>query len=145
MIFLCVSWQQFSFLLLPLENEGSVEKNVLWFRLNTSAIPQSRLFASVVQCSPRLFTAVSDSGTLEIVMLVMGHSLIRTLVRLVRSARFARALRCAHSLARSLTHSLPNLWECVIFDAHFQAVLNHSGMAQFSTRRFHIISTHSAA
>merc|ERR1712136_322498 len=47
---------------------------------------------------------------------VLGHSLVRSLVpshrslvRLLRTARFARALRCAHSFARSLTsltHSL---------------------------------------
>ena len=43
---------------------------------------------------------------------VLGHSLLhslvrlhRSLVRLLRTARFARALRCAHSFARSLTHS----------------------------------------
>ena len=49
---------------------------------------------------------------------VLGHSLLRSLVRshrslirLPRTARFARALRYAHSLARSLTHSLQNSWE----------------------------------
>ena len=49
---------------------------------------------------------------------VLGHSLVRSLVcshhsliRLLRTARFARALRCAHSFARSLTHSLPSSWE----------------------------------
>ena len=48
---------------------------------------------------------------------VLGHSLLRSLVRshrslirLLRTARFARALRCAHSLARSLTHSLRSSW-----------------------------------
>ena len=37
---------------------------------------------------------------------VLGHSLLhshRSLVCLLRTARFARALRCAHLLARSLT------------------------------------------
>ena len=49
---------------------------------------------------------------------VLGHSLVRSLVRShrslirwLRTARFARALRCAHSFARSLTHSLPSSWE----------------------------------
>jgi len=49
---------------------------------------------------------------------VLGHSLLRSLVRshrslirLLRTARFARALRCAHSFARSLTHSLQSSWE----------------------------------
>ena len=44
---------------------------------------------------------------------VLGHSLLRSvvrlhrsLIRLLRTARFARALRCAHSFARSLTLSL---------------------------------------
>ena len=35
--------------------------------------------------------------------LVRSH---RSLIRLLHTARFARALRCAHSFARSLTHSL---------------------------------------
>ena len=49
---------------------------------------------------------------------VLGHSLLRSLVRshrslirLLRTARFARALRCAHSFARSLTRSLRSSWE----------------------------------
>ena len=44
---------------------------------------------------------------------VLGHSLVRSLVRshhslnrLHRTARFARVLRCAHSFARWLAHSL---------------------------------------
>ena len=47
---------------------------------------------------------------------VLGHSLIRSLVRsyrslvrLLRTARFARALHCAHSFARSLTSLAPSL------------------------------------
>ena len=47
---------------------------------------------------------------------VLGHSLVRSLVRshrslvrLLRTVRFARALRCAHSLARSLTSLTPSL------------------------------------
>ena len=46
---------------------------------------------------------------------VLGHSLVRLLVRshrslihLLRTARFAHALRCAHSFARSLAHFLTN-------------------------------------
>ena len=49
---------------------------------------------------------------------VLGHSLVRSLVRshrslvrLLRTARFARALHCAHSLARSLTSLTPSLVE----------------------------------
>ena len=47
----------------------------------------------------------------------LGHSLRslvrshRSLIRLLRTARFARALRCAHSFARSLTRSLRSSWE----------------------------------
>ena len=44
---------------------------------------------------------------------VLGHSLLRllvrsqrSLIRLLRTARFARALHCAHSCTRSLTRSL---------------------------------------
>ena len=47
---------------------------------------------------------------------VLGHSLIRLFVRyhlslapLLRPARFARALRCAHSFARLLTSLTPLL------------------------------------
>ena len=47
---------------------------------------------------------------------VLGHSLIhslvrshRSLIRMLRTARFARALRCAHSFARSLTSLTPSL------------------------------------
>ena len=47
----------------------------------------------------------------RILTAVLGHSLDRlfvrshrSLVRLLRTARFARALRCAHSLTRSLAH-----------------------------------------
>ena len=48
--------------------------------------------------------------------LALGHSLVRSLVRshrslvrLLRTARFARALRCAHSFARSLPSLTPSL------------------------------------
>ena len=51
----------------------------------------------------------SNPEFLEIGMFVMGHSLIHSLVRShicsLSTARFARALRCAHSFARTL-HSL---------------------------------------
>ena len=49
---------------------------------------------------------------------VLGHLLLRSfveshhsLIRLLRTARFARALRCAHSFAHSLTRSLRSSWE----------------------------------
>ena len=49
---------------------------------------------------------------------VLVHSLLlslvrsdRSLIRLLRTARFARALRCTHSFARSLTRSLRSSWE----------------------------------
>ena len=54
---------------------------------------------------------------------VLGHSLVRllvrsyrSLVRLLRTARVARALRCAHSFARSLTSLTPSLVGKRIFD-----------------------------
>ena len=58
----------------------------------------------------------------------MGHSLIhlhRLLVCLIRTACFARALRCAHSFAHALTHSLLSSWSSGIVLSHFQGVLNH--------------------
>ena len=63
------------------------------------------------------------------------HSLVRShhsLIRLLRTARFARALCCAHSFARSLTHSLtPELMGIgkVVYEL---------------MRRFHSVSTHCA-
>ena len=42
---------------------------------------------------------------------ILGHSLLCSLVRLLRTACYARAVRCAHSFARSLTHSLRSSWE----------------------------------
>ena len=57
---------------------------------------------------------------------ILGHSLVHLLVRLhrslirsLRTARFARALRCAHSFACSLTPSLPSSWESGIFFFYF--------------------------
>ena len=50
--------------------------------------------------------------SMELMRKVLGHSLVRSLVHshhslmgLLRTARFARALRCADSFARSLTFS----------------------------------------
>ena len=67
----------------------------------------------------------SDSGDLEIGTLIMGHSLIRSLVRshrslvrFLRTARFARALCCAHSFAPEL------LGQKNIF-VQFLSVLSH--------------------
>ena len=67
----------------------------------------------------------------------MGHSLIRSLahshrslVRSLRTARCARALRCAHSFTRSLTHSLLSSWDSGIFLSNFQDVLNHCAGAK---------------
>ena len=70
---------------------------------------------------------------------VLGPSLLcslarshRSLIRLLRTARFARALHCALSFARSLTHSLtPEL-------------MGKWFMSTKSVRRFHTISTHCA-
>ena len=68
---------------------------------------------------------------------VLGHSLVRSrvrwyrsLIRLLRTARFARALRCA-ALIRSLVRSLaPSRAHGIVSDlmSHFQAVLNHSAL-----------------
>ena len=46
-----------------------------------------------------------------VVVMAMDHPLIR----LFRTARFACALRCAHSFARSLTQSLPSPWKRSLF------------------------------
>ena len=70
----------------------------------------------------------SDSELDEIGTLEMGHSLISSLVcldlslvRLPSTARFARTLRCAHSLASELG-------ETVEFFFNFEDVLNHCVM-----------------
>ena len=69
---------------------------------------------------------------------ILGHSLVRSLIRshrsifrLLRTARFARALRCAHSFARSLTLLTPSLvrkgmirW---LFILCFLSIFDHSG------------------
>ena len=82
----------------------------------------------------------------------LAHPLTRSLAPLTHSlasycslhtARFARALRCAHSFARtahslarfarsplrsfarSLANSLPNSWDNGIFLSNFECVLNH--------------------
>ena len=78
------------------------------------------LYHSFAFVSNSFFLSISFERTLGRMTMkstrrVLGHSLVRSLVRshrslirLLRTARFARALRCAHSLARSLTHSLPS-------------------------------------
>ena len=47
----------------------------------------------------------------------------RLIIRLLRTANFARALSCAYSFAHSLTSSLPSSWE-----SERQTILNTSGM-----------------
>ena len=66
---------------------------------------------------------------------VLSHSLVQSLIcshlsliRLTCTAHFARALRCAHSFARLLAHSLPSSWE--------------RGLSLKWMRRFHTIATH---
>ena len=49
-----------------------------------------------------------------------------SLVCLLLTARCARALHCALSFARSLTHSLPSSWESAFLMSHNQGVLSHS-------------------
>ena len=71
---------------------------------------------------------VGSGGVVSATVAMVSASVVvmaidRSLIRLFRTARFARALRCAHSFARSLTHSLPSSWgsglclcnECVGF------------------------------
>ena len=76
------------------------------------------------QPSASLRSPHSDSGDHKIGMLVMGHSLIgslvrshRSLVRFLRTARCARAVRCAHSLAPELVGQ----WNIL---SNFQGVQN---------------------
>ena len=64
-------------------------------------------------------TLHSDSKHPGFATWVLGHMLIRSLNRLhhslirsLRTARFASVLRCPHSFIRSLTHELPS-WERV--------------------------------
>ena len=72
---------------------------------------------------------------------VLGHSLVRSLVpshrslvRLLRTARFARALRCAHSFARSLTSLTPSLvgkWLIrLLFCLCFFFIFDHSALGE---------------
>ena len=61
---------------------------------------------------------------------ILGHLLLRSLVRSYRTACYARALCCSHSFARSLTHS----------GAHGKRFMPMNGM-----RRFYALSSHSAA
>ena len=48
--------------------------------------------------------------TLKLTHRVQGHSLLRSLACLLRKASFARALRCAHLFALSITRSLRSSW-----------------------------------
>ena len=79
---------------------------------------------------------------------VLGHSLLRSLVRshrslirLIRTARFARALRCSHSFALLLTHSVAH-WKEVFVDGMNASILysfsplckGHSGFAPTTDR-----------
>ena len=76
--------------------------------------------------------AHSGSGRLEIGMLIMGSLVCshRPLLHLFHTAHFARALRCAHSFARSLTHSLLSSWYSGIFVSKFQSALNHCALGK---------------
>ena len=70
----------------------------------------------------------SDSEHIEIGMLVVGHSLIRSSIR--SFARTAHSFACSAllaSLARSaaLTHSPLSSWDSRILLSIFQGVLNH--------------------
>ena len=70
----------------------------------------------------------------------LGHSLVRLLVRshcllvrLLRTARFARALRCAYSLARSLAHFVHSLAHGKVNDwmgilSVFFSIFDHSDL-----------------
>ena len=67
---------------------------------------------------PLLLPQHSDSRDHEIGTLVMGHSPIRSLVRshrslvrLLRTARFARALCCAHSFTPLLSQTFLSSWD----------------------------------
>ena len=94
--------------------EGSGEKRLRkWPNL---AHKMQRLFLTIsfiLQFFPPPHSESNESK--EQVRIVMGHSLVRPLIRSHRSricllctAHFAFALHCAHPIACSLTHSLPN-------------------------------------
>ena len=85
---------------------------------------EKALFCAVVKsaCTQLLLRVPLHSAvggmTMKSTRRVLGHSLLRLLVRshcslilFLSTARFARELRCAHSFARSLTHSLRSSWE----------------------------------
>ena len=55
----------------------------------------------------------------------------RSLIRLLRTARFASAHRRAHSLARTLTHSLWSSWDSGISLSNFRGFLNHCASTEF--------------
>ena len=52
--------------------------------------------------------------------------LFAPLTRLLRTARFAGALRCAHLFARLYAFSLPRLWESELLMSQNDLVLSHS-------------------
>ena len=69
---------------------------------------------------------------------VPGHSLVRplvrshrSLIRMLRTARLAHALRCAHSCAHYFTYSAPEL-------------MGNGFISIDRMRRYHAVSTHSA-
>ena len=80
---------------------------------------------------------------------VLGHSLVhslvcshRSLVCLLRTARFARALRCTHSFVRShrSLRSFTRSWESEFLMSQNDLVLSHSGWfvgGAFGRRRLH--------
>ena len=72
--------------------------------------------AAVVVVFSRLHTL--GRMAMESTRRVLGHSLVhsrRSLIRLLHTVRFSRALRRAQSFARALTHSLRSSWETGFF------------------------------
>ena len=62
---------------------------------------------SVVIAAPLTrFSRTMGKMTIKSTHRVLGHSLVRSHIRFLCTARFARALSCAHLFARSPTHSL---------------------------------------
>ena len=95
----------------------------------------------------RSLTRTVSWNCMKLMRRVLGHSLVRSLfsshrplICLLRIARFARVLRCAHSLARLLTHSLPSSWErgfclwdeCVDFKSFQPTVLAAAAILIFT-------------
>ena len=69
----------------------------------------------------------------------------RSLIRLLRTARFASAHRRAHSLARTLTHSLWSSWDSGISLSNFRGFLNHCASTEFLRFSFFLPSSRAAA